>query len=242
MSQTANRGTGNVGYDWWLNLTRLDFIEDADKIFDAFDTRCHLVGSEKCALWAPTPLAVQARRARILSSLKEKPVLVPAWSQGTGPDMPLLVTYSLLQSFTRQFGYNPVPLAETFDKVYASLEVGDASTYYNFLTGGGKLPLTNEVCGLSDTPAMAPLEVPTGADAFPAIMCSESTADDDTPENFASYVERLLTASKWTGPATPIFKGSCIGWKTQTKWKFSPGQYTQSFLSRSRCLQLQLHR
>ncbi|EEU46614.1 uncharacterized protein NECHADRAFT_100212 [Fusarium vanettenii 77-13-4] len=213
---------GNVEYHDWFNLDHSKFMSDADAIFDAFDKACHKVGPEACAFYAETPKAVQQRRINLLESLKASPVLIPAWSHPSGPDLPRLVTYSDVQRLTQRCIYSPLVKFPQLAKIYASLEGGDGGPFYDMLmaSGGGALE-SSKMCSLGDTPSTSPLETAMELDAFPTIMCLDAAAVEKTPEEFEAYLKRVKSISRWAGAFNINFHLSCVGRKTRPKWRFS---------------------
>ena len=200
------------------------FLQDTDKIFDAFDQACHRVGPVRCALWAETPQAVQARRAGILEDLKKHPILIPAWAYETGPEMPEVITYSKIQILTRTIAYNPQALSEVWANLYASLGQGDGTYYYNFIMAISNGFRLKQLCQISDTSPFQPVQVPVEPDAFPAIMCTDGLLPHHTPESWEVYVHKMMNMSKWAGASYAFTTGSCTGWKTQAKWRFTEGK------------------
>ncbi|KAM0436791.1 hypothetical protein ACHAPT_002502 [Fusarium lateritium] len=213
---------GNVDYHDWFNLDHSNFMSNADTIFDAFDKACHKTGPEACAFYAKTPKAVQQRRTNLLNRLRVSPVLIPAWSHPTGPDLPRLITYTDVQRLTQRCIYSPLLKFPQLAKVYAALEDGDGEPFYDMLmaSGGGALE-SSKMCSLGDTPSTSPLETAMELDAFPTIMCLDSAAVTETPEDFEAYLERLQDISRWAGAFNINFHLACVGRKTRPKWRFS---------------------
>lgn len=218
---------GNVDYESWFNLNHLNFVSDADAILEAWDTACHAAGTETCALWAPTPAEVGARRGAVLESLKRLPLTIPAWSRESGPEMPLVVTYSTLQSLMLLVAYAPLGKSVVLAQVYAGLEVADPLPLYDMalwlLQGrkGGEDGMN--MCTLEDMPATAPREIASEPDAFPGIMCSDGLALDDSPAAFAEYIVKLKEVSQWFGVANAFFRSVCIGRTVRPKWRVTQG-------------------
>lgn len=216
---------GNVDYDEWFGKGLRNYLADADTIFDAFDSACHEAGKEKCAFWAPSAGAVQERRASLLASLKKRPVLIPAWSRASGPEMPERVTYTKAQRLTQGLVYAPARSFGAMAVVYAALEAGDGLPYYDLLQaardgaggGGGGSKL---LCSLTDTPATMPQETVSEPDAFPGIMCSDSRAPDSL-EDFEEYARVLQASSRWMGATHADFGAGCVGRTVRPGWRFT---------------------
>ncbi|KAJ4268709.1 hypothetical protein NW762_002777 [Fusarium torreyae] len=216
---------GNVDYHDWFNKDHANFVSDTDKIFDAFDKTCHKVGPIKCAFYADSPEAIEKRRSDLLAHLKTSPVLLPAWAHDSGPNMPLLVSYSLLQRLIKASIYSPLAKFPQLARVFAALEKGDALPFYEMVLEGSNKDLDGDMCELQDTPATIPLETPVELDAFPAIMCLDSAAVTDTPEELKAYLDKIRGISRWAGAANAMFHAACIGRKLRPKWKFTDADF-----------------
>ncbi|KAM0241227.1 hypothetical protein ACHAPO_002032 [Fusarium lateritium] len=217
---------GNVDYHDWFNLDHGNFVSDTDKIFDAFDTACHKVGPLKCAFHAESPQAIEKRRGDLLAHLKKSPVLLPAWSQDSGPELPVLISYSHVQRLIQTCIYSPIVKFPQLARVFAALEKGDGVPFYEMvLEMSGNKALEGGFCELGDTPATTPFETPMEPDAFPAIMCSDSKAANESPEEIAEYFDRITNKSRWAGAANANFRVSCVGRKTRPKWEFTDADF-----------------
>ena len=216
---------GNVDYTSWFEQDHSRFVKDADAIFDTFDEACSSAGPEKCDLWAPQPDGVRERRDNLLKALKQKPVLIPSWATPTGPELPILVTYGLLQALTRGMLYKPLATAPVMARIYAALERGDGMPFYDTVLaelGNDGDPMSKLLCSITETPATEPKETVHELDAFPAIMCSDGVPVNDTPEELAQYLEKIRGVSKWIGAANMIFRLPCVGRTVRPEWRFVP--------------------
>jgi len=193
-------------------------------IFDGFDKACHKSGPLKCAFYADSPKAIEERRSNLLAHLKKSPVLVPAWTHDSGPELPLLITYSHLQRLIQTSIYAPLKKFPQLARVFASLEKGDGIPYYEMVMEGKNKSLNGDMCELGETPATMPLETPMELDAFPAIMCLDSKPVTETPYEIADYFDRITHKSRWAGAVNSNFRVSCVGRKTRPKWKFTDGE------------------
>ena len=216
---------GNVDYTGWFEQDHSRFVKDADGIFHAFDEACHFAGPDKCDLWEPQPDGVRQRRDNLLEALKQNPVLIPSWATPTGPELPVLVTYGLLQALTRGFLYKPLATAPLMARIYAALERGDGLPFYEAaiaeLEGEGD-SISKLLCSVADTPATEPKETGFQLDAFSAIMCSDAEPVEDTPQELAQYLEKIRGISKWAGAANIHFRLSCVGRTVRPEWRFVP--------------------
>ncbi|KAH8737991.1 Alpha/Beta hydrolase protein [Ilyonectria robusta] len=211
---------GNCDYHDWFKLDHANFVSDTDKIFDAFDSACHKVGPDRCALWAESPEAVQNRRGDLLARLRISPVVVPAWSHPSGPELPALITYSKLQRLTQTILYKPQTQFQRMAHVYAALERGDGMPFYDMMREHAT-DEPGQLCLLGDTPATMPQETGTEDDAFPAIMCSDNEPVTDTPEEFEQFANKIEGISKWAGAVNLLFRVVCLGKTVRPKWRFS---------------------
>jgi pimeloyl-ACP methyl ester carboxylesterase len=225
---------GNVDYNDFFEGDRANFFQDTDSILDAFDEACHRVGPDTCDFWASSPAAIEERRAKLLGQLKSRPVILPAWAAGTGPEMPRVITYTDAQVLLRQILYKPLGGGvERLAAVYAGLERGDGLPYYHatadFRSEDG-VPMSEQLCAVADVPATEPQETPHEEDAYSAIMCSDGVAVEDTVEEFEVYVEKLRSVSRWAGVSNTAFRLPCVGRSVRPKWRVVPQGLSVSFL------------
>ncbi|KAH6897261.1 TAP-like protein-domain-containing protein [Thelonectria olida] len=212
---------GNCDYHDWFKLDHTQFLVDTDKILDAFDKACHEGGPDKCALWAQSAEAVQNRRAALLEKLKISPVIVPAWTLPSGPELPEVITYSKLQRLMQTMLYRPQKALLHMARIYEALERGDGLPYWNKVREPDDEDETpKDSCSLGETPATLPQETGAEPDAFPAIMCSDNEQATDTPAEFSEYVKGMLKTSRWAGAVNLYFHVLCLGRKVRPKWKF----------------------
>jgi pimeloyl-ACP methyl ester carboxylesterase len=214
---------GNVDYTDFFEGDHANFFRDTDSILDAFDDTCHRAGPVKCAFWADNPTAIQERRASLLEKLKDSPVVLPAWAAKTGPEMPLVITYSDVQILLRTMLYKPIKNVERLAQVYAGLERGDGLPYYDATSAyrSGD-PMSEQLCAVADVPATEPQETPHEEDAYSAIMCSDGVAVNGTVKDFEEYVEKLKSVSRWAGVASLYFRLPCAGRTVRPKWRVVP--------------------
>jgi len=224
---------GNVDLEGWFTLDHAGFLHDTDSILNVFDEACHNAGPSKCALWAASANAIRDRRANVLESLKERPVVVPAHSTESGPGLPLVITYSDVQRYVRVAIYKPLVHAEDIALVFAGLENGNGLPFFESRKAmeGDNSPLSELFCSVDDTPAMEPLETGFEVDAFPAIMCSDIGDSYKSVAQAAQYLEKLREASRWTGAASLMFRLPCAGRTVQSSWRHVPDLQTKQATS-----------
>ncbi|ETS79188.1 hypothetical protein PFICI_09041 [Pestalotiopsis fici W106-1] len=214
---------GNVDYhDWYANV-QLNYLEDADKIMEAFFEFCNRAGPDKCAFHEPTSEAIKERFLALLSSLRKLPVLIPAGTNGTELEMPELVTYSKLQNLIRGCMYKPIYRFTELASAMAALERRDGVPYYQLRNedeGPPALPVG--FCAVNETTPNVPAVPEHSEDAFPAIMCADGEAvpaADWTPDSFQTYFEELQRISRYAGASNAQSKLSCAGRTVRPKWR-----------------------
>lgn len=210
---------GNVDYHDWYSLEQLSFLEDTDKIMEAFFKSCFRAGPEKCAFYTEQGAdGIKSRFLGLLATLRRSPVLIPAYANTTGPFIPELVTYSQLQLLVRTCLYKPIYKFPALARVMAALENRDGLPFFN-LKNEGSDPVTMDSCMVNSTPPSIPTDAYIGNDAFPAIMCSDGEPFMDTPEAFADYAKALQEMSKYAGASNSHFRLSCVGRKIRPKYR-----------------------
>ncbi|KAI0162629.1 alpha beta hydrolase fold family [Pestalotiopsis sp. NC0098] len=217
---------GNVDYqDWYANV-QLNYLEDADKIMEAFFEFCSRAGPEKCAFYEPTPEAIEERFLGLLSTLRKTPVLIPAGADGTQLAMPELVTYSKLQNLIRGCMYKPIYRFPALARAMAALERRNGVPYYQLRNEdeGGPAPTPPAgFCAVNETMPGVPAVPEHSEDAFPAIMCADGEAVPDadwTPDSFQTYFEQLQRISRYAGASNAQSKLSCAGRSVRPKWRY----------------------
>lgn len=209
-----------MDYHDWYSLEQINFIEDSDKIMEAFFTFCHKAGPEKCAFYADSAEAVKKRFLNLLGSLRISPVPLQAYANVTGPSMPQLVTYSQLQLLIRTCIYKPIHKFPALANAMAALEESNALPFYN-LNNAASDPPTMDFCGMNDTLPTIPTDTSDGNDAFPAIMCADGEPFSDTPESFAEYAEVLRNISQYAGTSNAHFRLACVGRTVRPKYRYA---------------------
>ena len=210
-----------MDYHDWYNLEQFTFLQDTDKIMEAFFEFCFKAGPEKCAFYAKENAdAIRTRFLDLLAALRRSPVVLPAYANETGPLMPELVTYSELQLLVRTSIYKPIHKFPILAKVMAALEKKDALPFYNMKNDESDPPAL-DFCTSNNTAPTVPTDASRGNDAFPAIMCSDGEPFVDTPESFAKYAEALRGVSKYAGTSNAHFRLSCAGRSIRPKYRYA---------------------
>lgn len=210
---------GNVDYREWYEKTHLNFLQDTDKVMQAFFDLCYKAGPELCAFHAASPDAIRSRLDALLLDIKVHPVVLPA-DKEQGPDMPEIVTYSRLRQLLSTTLYQPQHSFQNFAKTLAALEKGDGRPFYTQMYGGRPSPA---VCLAETIPPTVPLSgfEESNGDAFAAIMCSDSVPLPDNVESFLQIVEDYEAMSYATGAVSALFPIACVNRHIRAKWRFS---------------------
>jgi hypothetical protein len=140
-------------------------------------------------------------------------------------DPPEIVTYSLVKCFITAALYRPINLFPSLAKSVAALEKGNGAPFLNL--SALRKPFSCD-CGACRLPPEPPIEPEGTEDAFRAIMCTDGSGMNDTVEEFERYSEHLVCQSKAAGAVNFLFRMSCAGWNTKTKWRF-PGKLFLTF-------------
>ncbi|KAL3422757.1 alpha/beta hydrolase fold family protein [Phlyctema vagabunda] len=209
---------GNVDLTEWTSGRHIHFMQDTDKVMEAFYRFCHIAGPENCALHASSPSAIEDRFQQVLNDLKVHPIIVPTPPQSM--DYPELITYSSLKRLISAALYRPVFMFPSLARVVASLESGDGEPFLNLITTEGMRKQFSCECNIDSIE-----DLESSDDAFPSIMCSDGEKMTGGVEEFEKYADNLMTQSKSAGAVNVLFRMSCAGWEMRPKWRYS-GPFT----------------
>ncbi|KAH8203264.1 hypothetical protein TruAng_002562 [Truncatella angustata] len=215
---------GNVDYHDWFASIKLNYLQDADKIMEAFFEFCNKAGPDNCKFYQATSDAIEVRFLELLASLRKSPVLIPAHTNGTQLEMPELVTYSKLQNLIRGCMYKPIYRFPALARVMAALEQRDGVPYYQLRGEDMGGPPQLDFCLLNETLPTVPSIPQHSDDAFPAIMCADSEAadaDEWTPDTFLAYFEELQRISRYAGASNMHSQLSCAGRQDRPRWRYA---------------------
>ncbi|KAI1765668.1 alpha/beta-hydrolase [Hypoxylon sp. FL1150] len=207
---------GNVDYKEWHFQSYINFLHDTDKVMEAFYMYCHKAGPSGCNFYASTPAAVEERLQRLLARIKVHPIIVPVTE--SGPDMPQLVTWSHLKRLMSAALYRPIFMFKRFAEVLKALEDGDGIPFYHLINSEDSAP---PICSIKAIPPNVPRLEEGNDHAFPAILCADAPPIEDTVEEFAAFVEKLIRVSYTAGDVNALFRLACIGRKIRPKWRYS---------------------
>ena len=155
----------------WTTNKNAHFLHDADKIMDAFYHFCHLAGPSQCALYSLTAAEIESRFNKVLANLKIHPVIVPA---STSASLPEVVTYSSIKRLISAALYRPIILFPPLARIIVALETGDGQPYLDVIQ---EYKMREDFsCSAGDPAGDYVID-----DAFRAIMCSDGRPmTDDT--------------------------------------------------------------
>ncbi|VUC36557.1 unnamed protein product [Clonostachys rosea] len=157
-----------------------DVADQMDETIEKFSSLCHSAGPDRCSFWGPSPANITARMDQIILELQNHPVAVSkAQSQG----LPTKATYSDLKALLFNNFYSPRSGFPVIAKVLHQLENGNASALADIPNGLG-----------------------ITSDAGFVTRCVDSYRRNKltTIEEFKSYVEYMVSTSKYTGDIYPI--------------------------------------
>lgn len=198
------------------------FLADTDKVMDGFYFHCHRVGPELCAMYDSSPANIEDRIDTLLEDLRIHPVVVPASSSKTRPE---IVTFSKLRQLIVSCLYRPIITFPLLDKVLAALEKGDGLPYI-------RLTATDEELQLCKAESQDPAElseIPGSADGGTAVLCTDAAPLEGGVEAFAKYVKVLEGISKVAGAAMGGMALVCAKWPIAAKWRFA-GKFSKSMI------------
>jgi pimeloyl-ACP methyl ester carboxylesterase len=157
-----------------------DVTDQMDETIGKFSSLCHSAGPERCSFWGPSPANITARLDRIILDLQSHPVAV---SRAHRQGLPTMVTYSDLKDFIFTNIYTPLSGFPAIADVLHQLENGNATALADLSDGLG-----------------------ITLDAGFVIRCVDSYRRNKlaTIEEFKSYVEYMVSTSKYTGDIFPI--------------------------------------
>ncbi|KAK4193190.1 Alpha/Beta hydrolase protein [Podospora australis] len=219
---------GNVDYEEWYRGTQINFNHDTDKVLEAFFSLCHSAGPLRCAFYSLSPAQIKTRLSSLLSAIRHAPVVYyPLDSNSSSPSPPPeIITYSKLRKMISTALYQPIFRFPKIANVLAALEVGNGRTYYEYTSSPENTGPFPSLCFSESLPPSIPLSRPEEgtADAYPAIMCSDSPPSDilSSPSAFADYASLLQNMSYAAGAVQAAFQLSCVGRSLRPKWRF-PG-------------------
>ncbi|OLN88180.1 putative hydrolase Mb2248c-like protein 1 [Colletotrichum chlorophyti] len=212
---------GNVDYREWFNSAHINYVRDTDKVLFALYEFCHQAGPEKCAFYAPSAEAIMERFTRLLSSVKAHPVVVPADDEN-GPEVPMLVTYSMVMRLLSSTLYQPQYQSENFARILADLEQQDGRSYYKHYHP--EKPSPEPICSPRPISPFEPLPgIFEGTeDAFPIVLCADHPPIDNiTLEDARREAEIIMSISPATGSLNVPYQITCNQRTTRSQWRFN---------------------
>lgn len=190
----------------------------------AFYHYCHLAGPKSCEFYADSLEDIRIRLTNLLKTIKKKPVVVSA--QPFSGYRPAVVSYSSVRRRITASFYRPIQMFPTLARALAALEKGDGRQFFETGMEGNEIPISCEA---------GPVEqvglVEGTADAFLAVMCSESAPLLGDADDFQKYVDVLANISETTGVTmAQNFRLKCAEWGIRAKWQYEGMYDLQSLL------------
>lgn len=220
---------GNVDAGNYVSGRGSHFLEDTDRVMDAFYFFCHQAGPNLCDFHAESPDAIRARLDALLDSIKRNPVVVPAWSPSN--PTPEIISYSRVRRLISTALYRPVFIFPNLASSLLALESGDGRPFVDLTSQGGdglpplcSIRLDNPDPTSPENPAPEMPEMEGSGDASKANQCSEWDPMQGGVEGFATYVDELVGLSSAAGATMASLVIGCVGWKVQAKWRFTGEQ------------------
>ena len=192
------------------------FLTDTDAVMNSFFTYCHAAGPTLCALYASSPSTIEVRLATLLATLKNSPVIVPASSPNSRPE---IITFSRVRKLISSALYRPLVVFPALASALAALESGDGKPFLSISPQfQDQLPLCDTTSSPDPEPEMP--EVESSADASLAILCTDQAPFTGGVSAFSSYVEQCSNASKSAGATMASMRLGCVEWDVRAKWRF----------------------
>ncbi|KAI6715765.1 hypothetical protein JHW43_001712, partial [Diplocarpon mali] len=217
---------GNVDARDYVSGAATHFLTDTDLVMNSFYVFCHQAGPDRCAFYASSAEAVEARLDALLARIKMYPVIVPA-SRSSNP-RPEIVSYSRLRRLISSSLYRPLVVFPGLASTLRALESGDGRPFIELASSQGseELPpcdarLEKPVPTDPENPTPEVPEAEGSADASKAILCGDWDGMEGGVEAFEQYVDRLVGMSKAAGATMTSLVMGCVGWKVTAKWRYS---------------------
>ena len=196
----------------------MNFLHDTDQVLQAFYDFCHSSGPERCAMYDESPDAIQKRLEVMLEDIRKSPVIIPGGVDGSGPDMPELVTYSKVKKLLSNALDAPVYTFKSFAQILRALEKGDGLPYWEYLNPIGN---PTPACSAETVPTDIPKLSYNTEDLFGTTICQDKGGSDfETVDEFVEFADRLMNASWADGDVNAHYRIACIGRKIKTKFRF----------------------
>ncbi|KAH8587687.1 TAP-like protein-domain-containing protein [Bisporella sp. PMI_857] len=192
------------------------FVQDTDKVMDAFYRFCHQAGPENCTFYASSPGEIEARLERLLKTIRKHPIIVPAPQFSN--KRPEVVSFSSVRRMIASALYRPLVMFPSLADALAALEEGNGRPFIDFSGQGAGDPI---LCENEPGPTPELPEVEDSPDATNAILCSDGGLMTDTADEFGSYVDKLVALSKSAGATMAHMRLACMGWTVEAKWRFA---------------------
>lgn len=198
---------GNVDSVEWESGRGIHFVQDTDKVMNAFYHFCHLAGPIKCSFYALSPEEIKLRLDNLLETVRKHPVVVPAGrASGTRPEV---VSFSSVRRMIASSLYRPLLLFPGLADALTELEKNNGNPFIKLSGQGTGNPI---LCESEPGPAPELPEVEGTADATNAISCSDIPLLNRTVDEVGEYIKDLVEISKSAGATMAHMGLACVGW------------------------------
>ncbi|KAK6969455.1 Abhydrolase-4 domain-containing protein [Favolaschia claudopus] len=184
-------------------------LQDTNKTWNIFLESCVSAGPSACALYEPTPTAIQAKVDRLSQQLKTRPIPVIASLSAAAPSYHV-VDYSMLRQTMFVALYTPYASFQPLASALHDLSLGNASALY-------------EMSGLFAPPYRCPADAAAAAhegwlnvlDSQVAIQCNDGAAISADYDDARAHYAELCAVSEWCDVLLPRL--TCLGWPEYLK-------------------------
>ncbi|KAH7381017.1 TAP-like protein-domain-containing protein [Cadophora sp. MPI-SDFR-AT-0126] len=223
---------GNVNLDEWYNGTSIHFTDSTDSVMLAFFDFCYAAGPAKCAFYAPSPAAIQARLDSLYARLRKHPIMVlPDFVNNTiefSIPRPEIITYSDVNYMVIYALYQPRLFWPKEAQILSELDKGNGVPFLEYaIQRGHRQPPFSCSCDLksqdsSNCPSTYPLDAIGNADTDRLVHCSEAPRDPiyHSLASLSSYLSNLKSKSPLSYSTMFENRVSCAGWKSRNTWRF----------------------
>ncbi|KAG2412177.1 hypothetical protein HFD88_009733 [Aspergillus terreus] len=177
---------GVLNAEQYYNNNWSETADQMDAAMDQFSSLCHSAGPKRCSFWGPSPANITARMDATIHQLQHHPVPV---SGVASRDLPTMVTYSDLKALFLNAIYAPLVRFPVMADILHQLERGDVSALASMFDSLNAI-----------------------SDARLAIQCADSYRSNNltTLGEFKSYVEYMISRSKYIGDIYPIYQDNIL--------------------------------
>lgn len=169
-------------------------------------------------MYDESPDTIKKRFETLLENIRKSPVIIPVGKDGSGPDMPELVTYSKVKRLLSDALDAPVYTFKSFAQTIRALEKGDGLPYWEYLNPIGN---PTPACSAETVPTDIPKLSYNTEDLFGTTICQDKRGPNiETVDEFEEFVDNLIAASWADGDVNAHYRIACIGRTIKPKFRF----------------------